>query len=337
MPTIIMATLLNDVELRKLLGSVIINGDEACVRSNSYVLRLGAHGEFSNTDKEFDISGPEKRGIRIPPGYAVGVTAFETLDFTRETVHKFYPDCDLHAFISPTTDLSRESISTQTTQVDAGYHGTPQWTLQNNSNQIRQFTFKEKIFRITILRLAEGEIPNEVYGGDYQEQTGFVRSERAGAPVGMKESHWVDPLKEGGPEDLLDSLINTGHPWNILGQRLRSIDNQFGEVTQEYSEFTKVVTSLKDDVASIKEKQSATAISDAVRQVLRDETASLQFSWLASTFTVFSALAGIGALIASSGPALQFVKENAWWLGLILVIVPVIVSVFRAFSRKKRS
>lgn len=332
-----MATILNDIELKRLIGSVIVNGDEKCVRSNSYILRLGAHGEFTNTEKEFDISGTEKRGIKIPPGYGVGVTSFETLDFTRETVHKFYPNCDLHAFISPTTDLSRESISTQTTQVDAGYCGTPQWTLQNNSNQTRQFTYKEKIFRITILKLTEGETPDSVYGGGYQRQTGYVRSERAGAPVGMRESHWVDPMKDGGPEDLLDSLINTGHPWNILGQRLRSIDTQFNEVMREYTEFTEAVSSLKADVASIKEKQSPTAISDAIRQVLREETSALQFSWLTSTFTVLSAIAGICVVVASSPAALQIAKDNSWWIGLVLIVVSLIVTFFRSRTRKKQS
>lgn len=115
-----MPKILSDTEIRRILGTVIVNGDAACIRPNAYVLRLGAKGEFINTRKEFDI-GSDKKGLRIQPGHAVGVTAFETLDFRRETVHKFYPGHDLHAIVSPTTDLSREGILAQTTQVDAAF------------------------------------------------------------------------------------------------------------------------------------------------------------------------------------------------------------------------
>jgi hypothetical protein len=38
--------ILNDSEIKRLLGSVIVNGDGANIRPNAYVLRLGAKGEF---------------------------------------------------------------------------------------------------------------------------------------------------------------------------------------------------------------------------------------------------------------------------------------------------
>lgn len=84
------ARILSDKEIRALLGTVIINGDLNCIRPNAYVLRLGAKGEFLNTGKEFNISS-DKKGLCIQPGHAVAVTAYETLDFRRETVHKIYP------------------------------------------------------------------------------------------------------------------------------------------------------------------------------------------------------------------------------------------------------
>lgn len=104
-----MATILNDGELRKLIGKVIINGDPSCLRPNSYILRLGESGEFLNSGKTFCL-GTAKKGLRIKPGTSVAVTAFETIDFTRETVHQIFPDNDLHGLVSPTTDLSREGI-----------------------------------------------------------------------------------------------------------------------------------------------------------------------------------------------------------------------------------
>jgi len=166
-----MAEILNDREISKLLGIVIKDGDASCIRPNSYILRLGESGEFLNTGKEFTL-GKKKKGIRVQPGHSVGLTALEEIDFSRETVHKIYPGHDLHAIISPTTDLSREGIVAATTQIDAGYHGTLNWTIANTSNEERRFLIKEKLFRLTILKLVEGETPDKVYEGAYQDKTG---------------------------------------------------------------------------------------------------------------------------------------------------------------------
>lgn len=173
-----MATILNDIELEKLIGEVIVNGNTDCLRPNSYILRLGAEGEFINTGKPFKL-GDKKKGIRIPPGHSVGVTSFETLNFQRDVIHKIFPGEDFHAFISPTTDLSREGIVVATTQIDAGYHGTPNWTLTNTSSDERRFIFKERLFRLTIFKLEKGETPGNLYTGDYQSKTGYVPSRRA--------------------------------------------------------------------------------------------------------------------------------------------------------------
>ena len=61
-----MAIILNDAELKKLIGSVIVDGDEACIRPNSYILRVGSTGEFINTGKEFEL-GKSKKGIILCP------------------------------------------------------------------------------------------------------------------------------------------------------------------------------------------------------------------------------------------------------------------------------
>src|SRR6266850_984730 len=147
-----MPSILSDAEIRKLLGTVIVNGEPDGVHPNSYILRLGEAGEFLNTGKEFSL-GKTKKGIRIQPGHSVGVTAFETIDFRRLTVHKLYPGNDLFGIVSPTTDLSREGLVAPTTQVDAGYFGTLNWTITNTSSEERRFVHKERIFRLTIFRL----------------------------------------------------------------------------------------------------------------------------------------------------------------------------------------
>jgi len=272
-----MPTILSDREISRLLGTVIVDGDAGCIRPNAYVLRLGSKGEFLNAGKEFDI-GTKKKGLRIQAGHSVGVTAYETLDFRRDTVNKIYPGHDLHAIVSPTTDLSREGIVAPTTQVDAGFYGTLNWTFTNTSSEERRFIHKERIYRITIYRLEEGETPEHLYAGDYQEQTGYVRSRRTGAPVGMKEAEWEDGQVKGGPQDLLENLIRSGYPWNILGSRLKEIDQQFKSVTEEYAEIDDSLKTLTRQVNAIGEKQSDA--QNTVRAVLRDEAGSLQNRWV---------------------------------------------------------
>lgn len=316
-----MATILNDVEIKRLLGTVIVAGDPSCIRPNAYVLRLGSAGEFLNTGKEFEL-GPKKKGLKIQAGHSVGVTALETLDFRRDTVHEIYPGHDLHAIVSPTTDLSREGIVAPTTQVDAGFHGTLNWTFANTSSDERRFVHKERIYRITIFKLDPGETPATLYTGDYQSQTGYVRSRRSGAPVGMKDSDWEDGLTKGGPEDLLENLIRSGYPWHILGSRLKEIDRQFKSVTEEYADIHDSISELTVQVSGIRERQDET--SETVRKVLREEASSLQNRWLIGTGSVGLGFLGI-VLSASSNPALwQFIKDQAVFLGLGLTVAAAV-------------
>lgn len=316
-----MATILNDTEINHLLGKVIINGDPTSVRPNAYVLRLGATGEFLTTGKEFDI-GSKKKGLRIQPGHSVGVTAYETLDFRRETVQQLYPGKDLHAIVSPTTDLSREGIVAPTTQVDAGFHGTLNWTFTNTSSVERRFVYKERIYRITIFRLEEGERPEHLYAGDYQSQMGYVRSRRSGAPVGMKEAEWEDGQVKGGPEDLLDNLIRSGYPWHILGSRLKEIDLQFKSVSDEYAEIHDSINNLSRQVTSIDERQHDTP--DTVRRVLREETTSLQNSWLIGAGSLLLGFTGVALAVSSNQRVWQFLRDYGAIVGIALIAIAAV-------------
>jgi deoxycytidine triphosphate deaminase len=325
-----MATILNDEELKKIIGTIIINGDASCVKPNSYVLRLGGSGEFLNSGKEFTLGG-KKKGIKVQPGHAVGLTAFETVDFRRETVRKIYPDHDLHAFISPSTDLSREGIVAPTTQVDCGYHGTLNWTITNTSNEERRFLVQEKLFRLTIFKLSPGETPVLPYKGDYQEKMGYVRSERKGAPSGMRDYEWEDSRIEGGPQELLENLIKSGYPWNLLGQRLQQMGEQFDTVTEEYGDIKKSMDTLKSDVEGLRRELPA-----QIAEIARGLASELHSQWSSAGWASLGVLAGLVLTIATNDPALRFLKSNGAPVGILIMVVSLLARILIPRIWKRR-
>ena len=326
-----MAKLLSDQEIRDVLGTVIQDGDLGSVRPNSYVLRLGPVGEYLTTGKEFRLGdgAKDKKGIVVPPGQSVALTAIETIDFRRETVERRFPDCDLHALISPTTDLQREGVAAPTTQVDAGYQGTLNWTLTNASSEERRFVYKEKLFRLTILKLADGERPKKLYEGAYQGKRGYVRSERAGAPAGMRPKDWEESTTKGGPEALLERLIQSGFPWNLLGTRLKAIDDQFQTVTNEYADIRdsmgrlegdlrESTRRLEDDVRDIRKELAH--VPDKVREIVKDE----QHRWLGGAAGVLIGLAGV-ALAATKSPLVaQWLDTHGDWIGTGMAVTALL-------------
>jgi deoxycytidine triphosphate deaminase len=323
-----MATILNDEEIRGLFGKVIINGDPSCVKPNSYVLRVGQTGEFLNSGKEFNLGGKHK-GIKVHPGHSVAITSFETLDFRRSTVRSIYPDHDLHAFLSPSTDLSREGIVAPTTQIDAGFEGTINWTITNTSSEVRRFLAQEKLFRITIFKLAPGETPGKPYEGDYQGKKGYVRSERRGAPSGIRESEWADSCVEGGPEALLENLIKSGYPWNLLGQRLQVIDDQFRTITNEYGEIRASIQGINSDLAGLKRELPAT-----IEHILTSHASALNFRWAMSVLGGAGVLAGMILSIIANTKVYNFFKDNSFWVGPLILVISCI-GMFFASKRPK--
>jgi deoxycytidine triphosphate deaminase len=321
-----MAILLSDKELVKLMGNVIVNGDASFIRPNSYILRLGGAGEFLNANKEFELGG-KKKGIKVSPGHSVALTAFETIDFRRETISKIYPDNDLHAIISPTTDLSREGIVAPSTHIDSGYYGTLNWTITNSSSEERRFLFKEKIFRMVIFKLEKDERPEKLYDGDYQGETGYVRSQRKGAPVGMKENEWEDALVEGGPEALLDNLVKSGYPWHVLGQKLKEIDQQLKMVSDEYGDIHDSLQGLSGKINSLDDKYNnfSKELNNTITETLTRETTTLQNRWLIGGGSIIAVLVGLILTITGNENAFNFVKRNGTWLGLIIVLSGIFV------------
>lgn len=326
-----MAQILSDKEIEKLIGSVLVDGDAEYIHPNSYILRLGSTGEFLNSGKEYSL-GTKKKGIRIQPSHSVAVTAFETIDFSRDTVHKIFPDHDLHGFISPTTDLSREGIVAPATQIDAGYKGTLNWTITNTSSTERRYLYQEKIFRLTIFKLGEGETPDDVYHGDYQEQVGYVRSTRKGAPVGMKDSEWENSKIDGGPEEALENLIKSGYPWNMLGKKLAAIDAQFLDVTNEYKEIHKSINNLKDEMKGIRIKQNG--IVSEFEKTINKLIPNLQNRWLIGTGSMIVLFGSLFLTAINTETVKLFLNKYGSIVGLVLTVISLFTLFF--FSKKER-
>ena len=307
-----MATILNDTELKKLFGTVITNAHESCVRPNSYILRLGSHGAFINTEKIFEIGENRKKGIRLNPGYSVGITALEKIDFGHDAVRGVFPECDLHGFISPTTDLSREGLIAPSTQIDAGYKGTLNWTITNTSGKVAEFVYGEKLFRLTVFRLEKGENPKFLYQGDYQEKDGYVSSRRSGAPRGMKESDWVDAFVKDGPEGKIEELIKSGYPWNLLGSRLKHLDDQLKTVTNEYGEIRDSMDNLNKKMADINQ-----TIADTVRGLLDNRDAQLMWKIVGG----FSLFVGLLLALAANPVTWNLFVNNPGIVGIALIVI----------------
>lgn len=176
----IMATVLPDKSISKLLGTVILNADEKRINPNGIEIRLGGHVLFHSTDEERQLS--PGMFLKVAPGESVTIVSLEDFDFTRETIRKHFPDCDLMAFITPTTTMMREGIMQASTKIDSGFKGNLNWGLRNGSIKDFILGHGEPIFKLTILLLKGGEIPDEVYGARsddrYQNTDGIVRSKR---------------------------------------------------------------------------------------------------------------------------------------------------------------
>ncbi len=285
----IMAEILSDKELETLFGTVIKDGVSAGIRPNSYVIRIGKEGAFLNTHKKFKFSD-QKKGARLPPGQSIALTSLEEIDFREETVHKFFPGCQLHGILSPTTDWSREGVVAPTTQIDAGYNGIINWTMVNTSSGEVELLSGETFYRLTIFKLQNNEIPSSLYEGDYQGKKGYIPSQRRGAPQGMRKDEWIDAFDGKGPENALKELLDSGYPWNMLGTRLKKIDDQFETVTAEYDDISDRLEKINESISEIKKDYA----NDNVRMIVREETPLILNDTI---MKVFSALLVVGGLL----------------------------------------
>src|SRR5215813_14034877 len=88
-----MAKILADKDIKKLLGTVILNADEKRINPNGIEIRLGKHVLFQSTDEEKELS--DGTYLKVLPGESVTIASFEDFTFTREAIDKVFPGCDL--------------------------------------------------------------------------------------------------------------------------------------------------------------------------------------------------------------------------------------------------
>jgi hypothetical protein len=147
----------------------------------------------------------------------------------------------------------------------------------------------------------------------------------------MKDSEWEDGRVKGGPQDILDDLINSGYPWRGLGLRLKEIDQQFQSVTNEYALIHDSINQLSADVSTIRERQSD--VPNTVRTVLREEASALQNRWLIAAASMLAVFVGLGLTLSSNEAIKGFVRSNGTYFGLV-VILGAIAALYLVSHRK---
>lgn len=227
-----MAKILPDYEVKKLLGSVLIDADEKYINPNGIELRLGKQVRFYSTGET------KKLGtgffLKVKPGENVIISSLEKLDFTEETVQNIYPNKMLMALVTPTTTMMREGISHAATKVDAGFRGNLNWGFRNGSTKEFTIQYGEPIFKLTLFLLEKDESPDMPYGeGEthtYQDTDGIKTSTRR-IPADIPENKLIS--SSFGKIDPKKELREAGYPFNHIGRELVELHGKFETVSSD--------------------------------------------------------------------------------------------------------
>jgi len=226
------AKILADKEIRKLIGSILINADESKVNPNGVELRLGKHVLFHSTGEEKEL-GPDLF-LKVSPGETVSIASMEQIDFKTSKVQEIFPGCMLMGLITPTTTMMREGISQVATKIDAGFRGNLNWGLRNGSTKDLIVQYGESIFKLTLFLLEGDEAPEMPYGertaDHYQDAQGIVRSARR-LPADIPKSKVISSSLEKLDPKL--QLREAGYPFNHIGTELTELHGKFELVSTD--------------------------------------------------------------------------------------------------------
>ena len=314
------AKILADKDIRKLLGTVILNADESRLNPNGIEIRLGKYVVFQSTDEEKEL-GPDMY-LKVLPGESVTISSYEQFSFTKEAIGKVFPGCDLMALITPTTTMMREGIMQSATKVDSGWYGTLNWGLRNSS--IRDFVlgYCEPIFKLTFFLLEGDEIPEVLYGDRpqdrYQNIEGIARSNRkipANIPKKLIVASSVERL------DPNKQLREAGYPFDHIGRELTELQGKWEVVSNDVLLLRGAIT---DETKKLSEK-----VDDAQKTVLEkvEHLFTRKFLQIAGAVVgCFSIMFGIVTFLKSQGVTGNALASVALIGGLGVFIVAYLLS-----------
>jgi len=226
------AKILADRDIRKLLGTVLIDADEKHINPNGIELRLGRFVRFHSTGEERELS--DGLFLKVNPGETLIISSLEQIDFRTATIQKIFPDNTVMGFITPTTTMMREGISQVATKIDAGFRGNLNWGLRNGSAKELIIQYGEAIFKLTIFLLDRDESPDVAYGARetdrYQDTEGIMRSARrisVDIPKNKIVSSSFDKL------DPKKQLREAGYPFDHIGTELTTLHGKFEVVSKD--------------------------------------------------------------------------------------------------------
>lgn len=302
-----LAKILADKEIRKLLGTVILDGDDRRINPNGIEIRLGKHVLFQSTDEEKELE-PDMF-LKVTPGESVIISSYERVDFTSNVVQKVFPGCNIMAFITPTTTMMREGIMQSSTKVDPGFVGSLNWGLRNSS--IRDFIlgYREPIFKLTFFLLDGDEIPEVLYGDRsddrYQNTTGILRSTRT-VPASIPAKRII-----GSTIERLDpqkQLREAGYPFSHIGQELTELHGKFEVVS---SDVLLLKTAITDETKKLSGK-----VDESQKNVLEKVEALFKEKFIQSVGSIVACISlmfGVFNFLKVHG----FTGEAMGWVAVI--------------------
>ena len=305
-----MPKILPDGEIRKLLGTVILNAEEKRINPTGIEIRLGGHVLFHSTDEEKEL-GPGMF-LRVQPGETVSICSYESFEFKRETIHKIFPGRDLMALVTPTTTMMREGIMQAATKVESGWGGNLNWGLRNSSIKDFLIGYGEPIFKLTLFLLEEGETPEIPYGerdGDkYQNSRGIVRSTRT-IPASIPKKQVVESSVER--LDPAKQLREAGHPFNYISTELTDLRGKWEIVSKD-------VLLLKDTIATEADRLSSKVDSseNSVLKRVEDLFDRKFLGAIGRIIAVITAMYGAAVFIQGKGLSRQSVGAIAIIAGI---------------------
>lgn len=283
-----MAKILSDRDIKKLLGSVIIDATEDQLNPNGIELTMGGHVQFHSTDEDKTLE--EGSFLKIHPGETVTISSLETIDFRAITTQAIFPGAMLMGLITPTTTMMREGISQVSTKIDAGYKGILNWGLRNGSARDLILQYGEPIFKLTIFLLEEDETPDLAYGerasDKYMDAEQIVPSKRT-IPSRIPKDKIVS--SRYGKIDPKEQLREAGYPFDYISTELTQLGGRL-EIVSTTSKSAIDELSRKIDDLSTKIEAQWERVIDKIDAVFTKRFVRLLFylsAFIFFGFTIF--------------------------------------------------